>query len=388
MDISKFGSKLKKVSLFRDLTDTQLSRLISHVREFTIAEGEYLIKEGEKGTDFFFIEDGEVEVIKKNRSNGEDTVICVLRKGQIVGEMSFTEGASREASVKALKETRVLAFSIPVREKDPLFLELKSRISDLLTERLKEENQIVIENISANREHTKARSGLGNLIVHLIALIFLYIYAIRILSILDVQVISSTIISIPILAIFAISMFMLIKSSGYPLSLYGFTWKGSRKSIVESLLYCIPLFAIVVATKWVAINLFPAFNDLKFFHVSPAAADGSAPVSSVTFAILVALYGLFVPIQEFIFRGAIQSSLEQFLLGKHRTLQAVLISNLPFSMIHLHLSFSLTILVYFFGVFWGWMYARQRSLIGCCINHFLLGLWAFFIVGIQDFLVV
>ena len=57
-------------------------------------------------------------------------------------------------------------------------------------------------------------------------------------------------------------------------------------------------------------------------------------------------------------------------------------------MIHLHLSFSLAVVVYSYGVYWGWMYARQRTLIGCCINHFLVGIWAFFIVGIQDFLVV
>jgi hypothetical protein len=388
MSITKFVSRLRKSNLFNDFSEDQLNKLVSEVKELSFAEGEYLVHEGERGTDFFFIESGEVEITKINPSNGEETSIRIIGSGEIVGELAFIKGGEREASVKAVSPTRVLSISIRSLKNELLYLEIKSRLSDVLTERLKDENRIVVEGIAANLEHTKARLGLGNLLVHLIALIFLYIYAIRVLAILKIQVLSTTFISIPVLALFALSMFILIKSNGYPLSLYGFTWRGKIRVVVESILYCIPVFAIIVATKWVAINLIPGFSDLKFFHISPASADGAAPVSSITFSILVLLYALFVPIQEFIFRGAIQSSLEQFLLGKHRTLQAILISNLPFSMIHLHLSFSLTILVYFFGVFWGWMYARQRTLIGCCINHFFVGLWAFFIVGIQDFLVV
>lgn len=383
MTLSKYAAKIRRISLFRDLDDGQLSHLISNVREIHLTEGEFLLKEGDPSTDLFLIEDGSIEILKKNTSNGQEMVVCSLESGQIVGEMAFIRKGHREASARALKPTRLLAVSLHIEKNDPLYLELKSRVSDLLMERLKKENEIVIENISANLEHTKARSGLGNLIVHLVALIFLYVYATRIISILDVQVISSTIISVPILALFAISMFMLIKASGYPLSSYGFNW-GSKGIVIESLILCIPLFAVVVITKWLVMNFLPAFYDLKFFHVS----SGSDTSSTAALAILIGLYVLFVPIQEFIFRGAIQSSLEQFLLGKHRTLQAILISNLPFSMIHLHLSFSLAVLVYSYGVYWGWMYARQRTLIGCCINHFFVGIWAFFIVGIQDFLVV
>jgi hypothetical protein len=201
-------------------------------------------------------------------------------------------------------------------------------------------------------------------------------------------VISSTIISIPILSIFALSMMTLIKSTGHPLSLYGFTTQRGLRSAVESILYCIPLLAIVIAAKWLAISFLPAFQHLTLFHISPALASDAPPASPLVFALLVGTYALFVPIQEFIFRGAIQSSLDQFLSGKNKTLQAILISNLPFSMIHWHLSFSVAVTTYFYGLVLGFIFARQKTLIGCCINHFIFGIWAFFIVGFQDLLIV
>lgn len=388
MDISKFAPKLRQIELFRAFDESELARIISEISEVHLPQGAYLFKEGEKGSDMFYIEEGEVEVLKRSPSLNEETPLISIRQGNIVGEMALINQGIREASIRALIPAKLLKISLKTNESDPVTHQFKAHLSIDMSQKLKLENEKLANQIVENKEHTQARSGLTNLVVHLIGLIFLYIYVIKFINVLDIHVVSSTLISTPILALFALSMFIVIKTSGYPLSLYGFTWKGKTSVIMESLLLCIPLFAIVLISKWIAIHFFPEFRDLKFFHISPAEASGAPPVSAVTFAVLVLLYGAFVPIQEFIFRGVIQSSLEKFLTGKHKTLQAILISNLPFSMIHLHLSLSLAVLVFFYGVFWGWMYARQRTLIGCTLNHFLVGLWAFFIVGIQDFLVV
>ena len=230
---------------------------------------------------------------------------------------------------------------------------------------------------------------MGNFLINIIVLIFLYFYAFRTLTILDIHVVSSTVISVPILIIFAVVMLRMIRKVDLPWSAYGFTLKGWGKALVESFLWSIPLLVFIFLIKWVMIHYDPLFHDVPLFNVSPALAPGSQQEPNyLLFAILVVSYLIFVPVQEIIYRGAMQSTLEQFLLGKHRTLQSILISNLPFSMIHLHLSFLLTIVVYFVGVYWGWMFARQRTLVGCTFSHIVLGLWGFFIIGIQDILFV
>ena len=97
---------------------------------------------------------------------------------------------------------------------------------------------------------------------------------------------------------------------------------------------------------------------------------------------LMAVYCLFVPVQELIARGAMQSSLHEFLAGKHNTLWAILLSTLMFSQIHLHLNPGYAIAAFFPSLFWGAMYARQRSLLGATVSHILIGVFVAFFLGL------
>jgi membrane protease YdiL (CAAX protease family) len=35
------------------------------------------------------------------------------------------------------------------------------------------------------------------------------------------------------------------------------------------------------------------------------------------------------------------------------------------------------------GLFWGWMFAKQRSLVGVTVSHIAVGLWAIFALGVH-----
>jgi CRP/FNR family cyclic AMP-dependent transcriptional regulator len=37
---------------------------------------------------------------------------------------------------------------------------------------------------------------------------------------------------------------------------------------------------------------------------------------------------------------------------------------------------------FFTGLFWGWLYARQRGLVGVSVSHVLLGMWALDVVDL------
>jgi len=92
-------------------------------------------------------------------------------------------------------------------------------------------------------------------------------------------------------------------------------------------------------------------------------------------------YSVFAPVQEFIARGCFQSSFQNFLVGKYKTLTAIVISNLMFSMTHLHISISFALLAFIPGLFWGWQYARHKTLIGISISHIVIGLSASIFIG-------
>jgi hypothetical protein len=95
----------------------------------------------------------------------------------------------------------------------------------------------------------------------------------------------------------------------------------------------------------------------------------------------MALYAIFSPIQELIARGAMQSSLHEFLTGPRANLWAIVLSTLMFTQIHLHLTPAYALAVFFPSLFWGAMYARQRSLVGVSISHILIGVYVAFFLG-------
>ena len=80
-------------------------------------------------------------------------------------------------------------------------------------------------------------------------------------------------------------------------------------------------------------------------------------------------------------RGALQSTLEMFLMGPHRRRNAVLVSALLFSVAHLHMSFLFAALAFLPGLYWGWLFSKQRNLAGVVLSHQLIGGYVFFILG-------
>ena len=101
------------------------------------------------------------------------------------------------------------------------------------------------------------------------------------------------------------------------------------------------------------------------------------------FGLMVGVYALFVPVQELIARSGLQVPMEMLFEGDRRGLWANVMASLLFSATHLHLSPLLALLVFPFGLYWGWLFGRQRSLLGPCVSHVLIGGFAFGVVGFR-----
>jgi signal transduction histidine kinase len=100
---------LRRIPLFAGLADDDLKRIYSLARPAVIAEGDTLVRQGEEGDSLFIVLTGEFEVTK--RSMNADVVLSRRGPGEMVGEMSLLAGEPRQATVRALKESRVLMIS-------------------------------------------------------------------------------------------------------------------------------------------------------------------------------------------------------------------------------------------------------------------------------------
>ena len=109
--------ELKEISMFEDLTESELKSLKKIVTEYECKEREILCKEGDPGDRMFIVTSGAVE-IKKKMAENQAISLARLLPGEVFGELSLFDDTPRSASVQALTSARILI----VKKKDFLNL--------------------------------------------------------------------------------------------------------------------------------------------------------------------------------------------------------------------------------------------------------------------------
>ncbi|HNI99988.1 MAG TPA: cyclic nucleotide-binding domain-containing protein, partial [Leptospiraceae bacterium] len=71
-----------------------------------VTEGTILFEEGDKGSDFYFLKKGKVEIYKVS-GDGEKMILAVIEPGNIFGEMSMITGQPRAATAVCLTNCHV-----------------------------------------------------------------------------------------------------------------------------------------------------------------------------------------------------------------------------------------------------------------------------------------
>ena len=105
-----FSDKLELAQLFESLNREELAQLEFRTEHRKIAEGEYLVRQGEQGTEVFLILAGTACVEAAVPGRDEPEVLAELSEGEFVGEMVLLGRCHRIASVRAEEELEVLVW--------------------------------------------------------------------------------------------------------------------------------------------------------------------------------------------------------------------------------------------------------------------------------------
>lgn len=101
---------LRRVPIFTDLTDTELSFLSERAVPRKYAPGELLFNEGDPCAGLFVIENGNVRIFKSSAS-GREQVLAIDGPGSSVAELPVFDGGKYPASAAAVNELNVLFVS-------------------------------------------------------------------------------------------------------------------------------------------------------------------------------------------------------------------------------------------------------------------------------------
>jgi CRP-like cAMP-binding protein len=372
--------------LFEGLSDKQLEDVVEVLEEIHFKTGAIIALEGEPATELYFIKSGIAEVFKKEPDMDLEHHLSTLSPGDSIGEMAILDSKPRSASVRAVSDCSLLVLkndklqSLSAAE-ESICSKIKSNLSREMSERLRQTNEMTVQSLRAQLAEEKTRVAMGILICMLLVGICLYVFSLQVLQNLTHAAKASTAVSVFIIFLFAAMSVYVIKKGGYPFSMYGLTLKNWRQSLVESVLWLIPILAFLCALKWLYLAQYPGARDLPFLSMG-----GHLKMAKGGLILTCLAYSVFAPVQEFIARGCFQTSFQNFLVGKHRILVSVVISNLMFSMTHLHISTRFALLAFPPGLFWGWQYARHENLTGISISHVIIGLAASIFIGFPGIL--
>jgi NTE family protein len=96
---------LRRVPVLSGLDDELLSRLAAEGASVTVRAGDWLVREGEAAESLYLIRSGRLEVVAEGPP---ETLIRVLRRGEILGELALLTEEVRSASVRARRDSELL----------------------------------------------------------------------------------------------------------------------------------------------------------------------------------------------------------------------------------------------------------------------------------------
>jgi CRP-like cAMP-binding protein len=93
--------------VFSGLNYNERADIINRFELLVVEPGKVVIREGEPGDAMYVVKDGLLEVSTVDK-NGRDVVLAKLGEGDIFGEVALITGKQRTATVKTLKQSRLM----------------------------------------------------------------------------------------------------------------------------------------------------------------------------------------------------------------------------------------------------------------------------------------
>ena len=188
-----------------------------------------------------------------------------------------------------------------------------------------------------------------------------------------------------LISFFFILLFFLVAWSslakdGSDFAAFGMTLQGWPRQLARSLWLTSPLLLLVFGLKWAYVGAHP--EQLELFEPEQV-LKGVGGASWIHWVLFAGMYVLLSFAQELV-RCVTQGSLARFYRdsGEPDNWRSLVVTNMVFAATHVHLSAWFALMAFLPGLFWGWLYQRERSYLAVGFSHALVGCWALFVLGV------
>lgn len=128
---------LRSIELFSDLDDDVLDVLLQQSRALDLVRGDVIFAEGSEAAALYVVESGRIAIGNKS-FDGRESMVALMTRGDLFGEMSLFDKLGRSAEARALEPSEVCEIPyqplIDLWETKP---QLLWKVIGLLTKRLR-----------------------------------------------------------------------------------------------------------------------------------------------------------------------------------------------------------------------------------------------------------
>ncbi len=373
-----------RYALFRGVDADEARAFIDTHAAIAHPEGAWIVREGDANDAIHLIEEGRVGIWRNADNEQQRVKLATLEAGDSFGEMSALENETTTATLIAETPVRLRRFTLAdlpkhgaLREQVPL------NIARSVVGRLARTNDTVLRSHLAQLHSVQVQLSISIFLTKTLVALALYIFLMPVTQLVKPYLPSDSIISIFFIVTYLVVSMLIVRQSALAPHEYGVTSKDWPRAVLRGVMLTLPVMALLLSAKYALVLMHP--DEYTLFE--PWRATGTATSAQdfdmalwlgFTIAYIVLSFA-----QEFI-RCAIQGSLGIFyrLTGAQDRWKSVLVANVVFAALHTHLSPIFALIVFVPGLFWGWMYHRERSFIGVAVSHAVLGTWAVFVLGV------
>ena len=366
--------------LFEGMDAALVSGLLASMSMHEVAAGEVIVQEGEANRWLYLVEAGEIGIWRGHEHAGERLRLATLKAGDSFGEMSVLNGDPVSATLaadNAVVLRRVAWDELPdthgVREL------VARNLARVVVDRLSNANDAVLARHLERMQSMQVQLSISVFLTKTLVGLALYIFLLPLVAVVKPYLPSDSLISFFFILTYLLISMMIVRESALEPREYGVTIVGWRHAVWRGALLTLPAMALVFALKAGLVLWKP--DEYALFEPGRGLGNDGA-FAPGTWLAIVLVYLVLSFAQEFI-RCAIQGSLSVFyrVTDVSDAWKSILVANVVFAALHTHLSNFFALIVFVPGLFWGWLYQRERSFISLAVSHALLGVWGLFVLG-------
>ena len=383
------GDVLASAGLFSGLSPGQLADLMGVCQERQYGPGEFILREGSTDPAVYIIADGRAELVKRSTLGEEQLRVGEIRRGDVVGELQIVDPKPSSASVRALTAVTAVSIALDALARAPGLAEARATVllnaGRILAQRLRETTGHEADAQFRELAESRARVYAGRFMVLMFGMLASYQLALAALALVPAAWRPSDAILSFVFVLWTVGPVALaLRRSPFGLRSYGLTLDNAGSDALSAAILTTPLLAALVVLKLALVSSIGGWMaDRPLFD--PAAMFPGQRFDLGAFLLFAVLYSIHTPLQEFVARGGLQGTLQQLLPAPpgRTNWKAIVISNLLFASAHVYIGFWFCVAAFVPGLFWGWLFSRQRSLVGVTVSHLLVGFWAMFGLGVH-----